>query len=581
MKNRQLFYFQIFSIAPLLIFLLLYTNHSWLVALLSIFLVCSITSYLRDTTFYKLPLASVLAGSFLIYAFIGIGNQDSPETFKLLNSKDSFSVFHFNKTVKVDEICYFVGIDKKVKFDLSYSNGNKWKKFYSYSKNFPFSYRWKCLDTDISTHEVMLDIKQGEMMLNEVRFMHHKKIIPFKSKSKVFNDEPQAKMGKTFKEGMYFDEIYHGRTAFELIHDIPVYETSHPYLGKYIIAMGIKLFGMNPYGWRFMNVLFGAFLIFVTYYFALLLFKEKEFSFASAVVMLYSFMHFTQARIALIDTFGILFVFISYYFLYCFIIKQRLKWLIFSGVFFGLASGIKWSAVFASFGFLAIALFLLVSKYPLKKQFSGYKLILYGLLSYVVVAVGVYGLTFFDIYLKTGSIEKILEYQINMYNYHSTLVGTHPYSSPWWSWLIDMKPMNYYRNIKDGLFSSISCFGNPAIFWTGIVAILYLVYVVIRTRAIDAMFILFAFLALYLPYIFVSRLMFIYHFYYAVPFLILAIIYMLRDIMARYKGLAFIYWIYLAIVALLFLMFYPILSGYSIEKTYVDAYLLWIDGWWL
>ena len=319
----------------------------------------------------------------------------------------------------------------------------------------------------------------------------------------------------------------------------------------------------------------------MAYYFALLLFKEKEFAFASAFVMLYSFMHFTQARIALIDTFGVLFVFISYYFLYRFIIKQRLKWLMLSGVFFGLASGVKWSAVFASLGFLAIALFLIVSKYPLKKQFAGYKLILYGLLSYAVLAVGVYGLTFFDIYLKTGSIQKIIEYQINMYSYHSSLVGTHAYSSPWWSWLIDMKPMNYYREVKDGMFTSMTCFGNPAIFWTGIVAILYLSYVSIKKRVLEAVFILFAFLALYLPYIFVSRLMFIYHFYYAVPFLILAIIYMLRDIMAWRKGFDKIYWIYLAVVASLFLMFYPVLSGYTIEKSYVDSYLVWINGWWL
>ncbi len=581
MKNRQLFYTQIFATAPLILFLLLYTNHVWLVVLLSVFLVCSISAYQRKSPFFKLPLVALLTGSFWVYAFVGLGSQDAPQTFKSLTPKDSFVTFQFNKVTKIDEMCYYVGIDKNVKFDLSYAKDGKWKKFHSYSKNFPFSYRWKCLDANVTTHEVMLNIKQGEMMLNEVRFMHHKKLIPFKSKSKMLNDEPLAKIGTTFKEGMYFDEIYHGRTAFELIHDIPVYETTHPYLGKHIIAWGIKLFGMNPYGWRFMNVIFGAFFIFVAYYFALLLFKEKEFAFASAFVMLYSFMHFTQARIALIDTFGVLFIFISYYFLYLFIIKQRLKWLMLSGVFFGLASGVKWSAVFASLGFLAIALFLIFSKYPLKKQFAGYKLILYGLLSYAVLAVGVYGLTFFDIYLKTGSIQKIIEYQVNMYSYHSSLVGTHAYSSPWWSWLIDMKPMNYYRDVKDGMFTSMTCFGNPAIFWTGIVAILYLFYVSIKKRVLEAVFILFAFLALYLPYIFVSRLMFIYHFYYAVPFLILAIIYMLRDIMAWRKGFDKIYWIYLAVVASLFLMFYPVLSGYTIEKSYVDTYLVWINGWWL
>ena len=579
--DKNLFYLHLFATVPLILFMVIYTNYLWLGAILSLLLGYNIYLMQQNRKWIRLPLILVLTGTFLIYALMELGSKNVPQTFKSLNQQDSFSKFEFKSISSVDKICYYVGIDKNAKFDLYRAKDNEWEHFYKYSKDFPFSYRWKCLDINVSSHKVLLKVTKGEMMLNEIRFFYQQKTVPFSTKSKLLNDEPNSTIDTTFKEGMYFDEIYHGRTAFELIHDIPVYENTHPYLGKHIIAEGIKLFGMNPYGWRFMNVLFGAFFIVVAYYFALLIFRKKEFAFASAFVMLYSFMHFTQARIALIDTFGVLFVFISYYFLYRFIIKQKLKWLLLSGIFFGLASGVKWSAVFASLGFLAIALFLLFSKYPLEKRFAGYKLILYGLLSYAVVAVGVYFLTFFDIYLKTGDFYKIIEYQINMYNYHSSLVGTHSYSSEWWSWLFDIKPMNYYRHIEDGMFSSITCFGNPAIFWTGIIALIYVAYVAITKRVLEAVFILFAFLALYMPYIFISRLMFIYHFYYAVPFLILAIIYMLRDLIAWREKLKFIYFVYLAIVAGLFLMFYPVLSGYNIDKTYVDGYLIWINGWWL
>ena len=112
MKNRQLFYLQIFTIAPLILFLLLYTNHVWLVVLLSVLLVCSISKYRKDGTFFKLPLVAVLTATFWVYAFIGLGNQDAPQTFKSLTPKDSFVTFQFDKVTKIDEMCYYVGIDK-------------------------------------------------------------------------------------------------------------------------------------------------------------------------------------------------------------------------------------------------------------------------------------------------------------------------------------------------------------------------------------------------------------------------------------------------------------------------------------
>jgi dolichyl-phosphate-mannose--protein O-mannosyl transferase len=137
--------------------------------------------------------------------------------------------------------------------------------------------------------------------------------------------------------------------------------------------------------------------------------------------------------------------------------------------------------------------------------------------------------------------------------------------------------MCYYREIVGDRFSSITVFGNPAIFWIGVLAILYLIYSSIVYRKIEAIFILFAFLGLYLPYIFVGRLMFIYHFYYAVPFLILSIIYLFQNLITKET----ILYIYMVIVVVLFLIYYPVLSGYEVAKWYVDEYLVWFKGWWL
>ena len=42
---------------------------------------------------------------------------------------------------------------------------------------------------------------------------------------------------------MYFDEVYHARTAFELLAQREPYEWTHPHLAKEIMALGILAFG--------------------------------------------------------------------------------------------------------------------------------------------------------------------------------------------------------------------------------------------------------------------------------------------------------------------------------------------------
>jgi len=375
---------------------------------------------------------------------------------------------------------------------------------------------------------------------------------------------------------MFFDEIYFGRTAYEILHKLQIYETTHPFLGKALISYGVKLFGMTPFGWRVIDVIFGALIIIALYYLALIIFKEKRYALFTATLITYSFMHLTQARASLIDTFGVFFVITSFIYLYKFLKEQRLHYLIYSAVFFGLAGGVKWSGLFASMGYLGVLIYIYIIKYPLKDRFRGYRLTLYGLFSYLIIGVLVYYLTFY-IYMENNSFDAILKYQVDMYNYHSNLKATHPYSSEWYSWIVDYKPMCYYRETANGLFSSITAFGNPAIFWTGILGVSILACNSLHKKRLESGFILFAFLGLYLPYIFIGRLMFIYHFYYAVPFLILAVTYLFKNL---FKS-KILFYSYLLVVIGLFLTFYPVLSGTEVSKSYVDNYLVWFKHWWL
>ncbi|RUM73033.1 MAG: hypothetical protein DSZ09_00455 [Sulfurovum sp.] len=584
-KNRLILSMQTISILPAIFFLFIYARDN-LFSLLTMVALCillgiNIYKYIKKLPLINYSLVLLLMGSFYLYTFYGLGNIHAPQTFEKLKDGDNVTHFNFSTPQSINKICYFVGINKNVHFTLESMQNNKWETFYTYDEsNFPYSFRWSCIEKNVHTDKILLRITKNSMMLNEVRFMYNDTLIPYTSNSKLLNDEPEPIIDTSYYSSMFFDEIYHGRTAYEILHGLDIYENTHPYLGKLLLMPGIKLFGMTPFGWRVMNVLFAGLLILVAFFFAKDLFKKRLFALTAGVLMTYSFMHYTQARLAHIDTFGVLFILTSYLFLYRFIIKQYLYLLLYSGVFYGLASGVKWSAVFGIFGFILIALYLLISHYPLKKRFSGYRLVWYGFLSYGIVGGIVYLLTFVDIYSHTGSLQSIIDYNINMYHYHSGIKATHAYSSPWWSWMLDLKPMCYYREVKDGLFSSITSFGNPAIFWLGAISMIYLLCVACIRRSLEASFILFAFLGLYLPYIFVGRLMFIYHFYYAMPFMILGIVYFLRDLVKRVTFFKKYYLVYLLVVIALFLAFYPVLSGYGVPQSYVDHYLKWGSKWW-
>lgn len=593
-SNKTLLLLQLFSLLPLIVFFFIYSNFSLIPSItMGIFLslfAYSVYRYKENLILSYTPMLATLVGGFLLYGFSGLGSMHTPQTFETIKAEESVTLLHFNKPTAIDKVCYYVGIDYD-SFSLEYQTANTWKKFYTYKKDYPYSFRWKCKSTSIKSttkillrpveNEVLTRVTDNELMLGEVHFFHNNQSIPYTTDKQYLNDETDILIDKSYYGGMFFDEIYHGRTAYEIMHNLNVYENTHPYLGKHIIAAGIKVFGMTPFGWRFSNVLFAALLVFMAYYFAFLLFKEHIYGFAAATLVSYSFMHLAQSRIGLIDTFGVTFVFISYYYLYKFIKEQKLSPLLWSGIFFGLAIAIKWSAVFASLGFLLIAAYLLITKYPLQKRFADFNLVKYGLLSYGVLALIVYTLSFFDIFMNGGTLQSVIDYNTNMYNYHSTLIASHPYSSPWWSWPLDLKPMGYYVQNNGDLKSSINAFGNPAIFWTGILAITYVVFAMFRRKSLEASFILLAFIGLYVPYVFVGRLMFIYHFYYAVPFLILAIVYMFKDLIDRTDKFKYILIAYLIIVIGLFLLFYPVLSGYEVPQTFIKDYLMWLPKWWL
>ncbi|MBR6753733.1 MAG: glycosyltransferase family 39 protein [Clostridia bacterium] len=169
-------------------------------------------------------------------------------------------------------------------------------------------------------------------------------------------DEPDTMAGDvpSWYNSTYFDEIYHARTAYEHLHGMRTYETSHPPLGKVLMSWAIAIFGMTPFGWRFAGALAGVMMLPGMYLLAKMLCRNKWAGLFAMLMMAFDTMHFTQTRIATIDSFVVLFIiwavyFMLYWFRMDFFEKPFWKTLLplfFSGVFMGLSIASKWTGVY-------------------------------------------------------------------------------------------------------------------------------------------------------------------------------------------------------------------------------------------
>lgn len=60
-----------------------------------------------------------------------------------------------------------------------------------------------------------------------------------------------------------------------------------------------------------------------------------------------------------------------------------------------------------------------------------------------------------------------------MFSYHATLKATHPFESRWYTWLLGLRPVWYYRNgyLPYGMKASIAGMAGPVIWLVGLAAL--------------------------------------------------------------------------------------------------------------
>ena len=102
----------------------------------------------------------------------------------------------------------------------------------------------------------------------------------------------------------------------------------------------------------------------------------------------------------------------------------------------------------------------------------------------------------------------------------------------------------------------------------------------ISRRNRTALQIVIAYLAQLVPWMLVSRCVFIYHYYPSVSFLILALVMMMKTLVewkpAMKKRIA----VFLAACVVVFVLFLPATAGFGTTQAYIDGVLRWFGSWY-
>ncbi len=609
------------------------------------------TPFLPALTIRDLLIMLCGTALYAVLAFSNLGSTKAPETAWVtqsdtesvlldLGEEKTFSVLYYqgihwsNSTFTVE-----AGTDQMIwdsrQGNISYGDCFKWQ--YLTGTNYtPLTGRYVRITAgayDQTLKEIILrDAATGEPIPYTI-------IENYANETALFiQDEQDSLEGEPgWYNSTYFDEIYHARTGYEHLHSLPTYETSHPPLGKVFISWAIAIFGMNPFGWRFAGALAGVLMLPGMYLLGHLLIKKKWGGLFAMLMMAFDLMHFTQTRIATIDSFVVLFIIWAVYFMLRwfrmdFFGKPFWKTLVplaLSGLFFGLSIASKWTGVYNGVGLAFIFFWGIFRRYNLWKESGAGKenfcklliSVASCLVFFVAIPLMIYYLSYIPYFAWDGgvTVKKVIEAAVGDYfttgqmggmlGYHGQpgLGMDHDFYSPWYEWPVIGKPMWYWNssNNTPEASSTLMALGNPGVWWVGLagmvgMAVLFFlrhvrndlhltedrklsgnVSLSLWTREDDSRYglLFICFLAQFVPWVLVPRGTYIYHYFPSVPFIILATALCLENLQKKWSRLTlWLIGLLLAAACILFIAFFPYASGLPVSQSWLNA-MKWFPRW--
>lgn len=182
--------------------------------------------------------------------------------------------------------------------------------------------------------------------------------------------------------------------------------------------------------------------------------------------------------------------------------------------------------------------------------------------------------------------EKFLELNKMMLAYQKTMNQGHPYSSSWYSWPFLVRPIYFWGNTESLLKERIYLLGNPILWWSVSLSLIFFILANLRNAKAwiseeisgsksREFCLLILFTINFIPFIFIGRIMFIYHYLVALVVGLMILAVGLEKIALLRPRLV---WIFLGICFISFYYFSPLTYALPLSDLEYE-YRLWLPSW--
>lgn len=292
----------------------------------------------------------------------------------------------------------------------------------------------------------------------------------------------------------------------------------HPPLNFHLTVIGQNLFGNNPYGWRFINVVLGSLSVLMLMLLAQKLFSDKRIGWLAGLLFAIEPFHIQLSRTNFMEIPPVFFFLMFIYAIVSFLRGNTIA-LALSGIPLGLAISGKWYFVIPA---ACCALVVGLEIFRKKENIMTNVLLL---LSSAVTAFGIYMLLFYPWFQRGSDLGDFFIWQFDAYRRLQTLTldnfldGFFRASpSVPWHWfvkpLIVAEPL-FNQGAWEAFFVMMN---NPPVWLLVLPAFAYSCSVAWRTRENNLILVLLLFLTTYLQFVLVKRPVFLYSSFPVLPF---------------------------------------------------------------
>ena len=295
-------------------------------------------------------------------------------------------------------------------------------------------------------------------------------------------------------------------------------------------------------------------------------------------------------------------------------------WRLVAGVLLGLACGVKWSGAYflAGFGLLTVLWDLTAYRAMARKNGIQYLQLLShwlhdaatAFLSLVPVAALTYLATWASWFTTPGAfgrnwaaehpgagitwlppiLRSWVHYQNQVWTFHTGLSDPHPYASPAWAWIMQLRPTAFFWGTNEDFPNYAGCarlrdctmainaLGNPFLWWLAALAILATIWFGILLRDWQALAVLSGLAFGWLPWLlYPERTTFAFYSIAFLPWLILTLCYAFWIVRHWRWGRRFTL-ITVSLIVLVSILYYPIWTALPIEHSFWRSLML-LPSW--